>query len=78
MTRSSRAAATSTECLACCDEATTRLCAEFGCSVTRATVSDAVLQSYRALRRGSAPDGALPELVERLARVHLTPDPLAS
>lgn len=78
MTRSSRAAATSTECMPCCDEATKRLCAEFGCSVTHAMVSDAVLQSYRTLRRGSAPEGALPELVERLARLYLTPDPLES
>ncbi len=75
MTGSSRATATSTECMPCCDEATTRLHAEFGCSVTHAMVSDAVLQSYRILRRGSAPEGALPELVERLARLYLTPDP---
>lgn len=64
--------------LACCDEATKRLCAEFGGSRTRSTVSDAVVHSYRILHQGGAPEGALPELVERLARVCLAPDPLAS
>lgn len=64
--------------MACCDEATKRLCAEFGRSRTRATVSDTVAHSYWILRQGGAPEGALPELVERLARVHLVPGPLPS
>ncbi|HKO95134.1 MAG TPA: hypothetical protein VJU61_28460 [Polyangiaceae bacterium] len=47
-------------------DVTERLMLEFGAVLPLAEVSQAVLQSFRDL--GAVPAGALPELVERLAR----------